>query len=83
MDELPDVPEVPEVPEVPDDEPDDDGELVLPDDAPEPLDMPELDVADEPVSLVPEEEWVPVELHAANEAAQASITIHLDIHFSF
>jgi hypothetical protein len=49
--------------------------------APEPLDMPELD-DDVPMSLVPEDERVPVELQAASEMAHASSTIHLDITFS-
>jgi hypothetical protein len=49
--------------------------------APEPLDMPELD-DDVPMSLVPEDERVPVELQAASEMAHASSTIHLDINFS-
>jgi hypothetical protein len=49
--------------------------------APEPLDMPELD-EDVPMSLLPEDERVPVELQAASEMAHASSTIHLDITFS-
>lgn len=74
-----------ELPEVPDDEGDvdePDGEVApLLDEEPEPLDMPEPD-DDVPMSPMPDER-VPVELHAASEMAQASITIHLDIIFSF
>jgi hypothetical protein len=70
------LPEVPELLDVPDD-----GAVApLLDDAPEPLDMPEDD--DVPMSLEPEDERVPVELHAASDMAHASRTIHLDINFS-
>jgi len=56
----------------------DEGELMDDD----PLDMPELEEGDVPMSLLPEDERVPVELQAASDTAQASSTIHLDISFS-